>query len=73
MFSTEENCYSSLSNKREHQINVDMGQKFQMDKRGQWNNRGQGISYGKNINVDIRKISMIKVYKGETIAFYSPE
>ena len=50
-----------------------MGQKFQMDKRGQWNNRGQGISYGKNINVDIRKISMIKVYKGETIAFYSPE
>ena len=36
--------YSSLSNKREHQINVDMGQKLQINKHGQWNKRGECIS-----------------------------
>ena len=65
--------YSSLSNKREHQINVDMGQKFQINKRGQWNNRGQWISYGISINVDMGKICIIKVDKGENIVSYSPE
>lgn len=49
-----------------------MGQKFQIDKRGQSNNRGR-ISYGKNINVDMGKICIIKVDKGENIVSYSPE
>ena len=36
-------AYSSLSNKREHQINMDMGQNLQINKRGQWNKRGNGF------------------------------
>ena len=31
----ESGKYSSLSNKRGHQINVDMGQRLQINKRGQ--------------------------------------
>ena len=42
---------------------MDIRQKLQINKHGQWNKRGLWLSLGKNINVDI---GMIKVDQGET-------
>ena len=46
---------ASLSNKRGHQINMDMGQELQINKREQRNKRGQRISPPKKIKVDVGK------------------
>ena len=42
-----------------------MGQNLQINKRGQWNKRGQCIFLSKNINVDMGKIYIRKVDKGD--------
>ena len=54
--------YSSLSNKRGHQINMDMGQKLKINKCGQWNKRRQWISSGKSINVDKVEMYLILLF-----------
>ena len=68
--------YSLLSNKRGHQINMDLGQKFVINKCGQWNECGQLISTGKPTNMDRHAENLCNNRgqgENEATFFYSPE